>query len=321
MKIAAFNIQKFGRNKVSDPDVLNILTKVTNTHQHTHTYAHIHTRTRTNTHTQLFKCVLFSWKVFFWFRISFCQQNFSCIHTVSYPDVTLMSPWCHTDVTLMSHWCNPDVTLMSRWCHPDVTLMSRWCHTDVTLMSPWCNPDVTLMSRWCHADVTLMSHWCHTDVTLMSPWCHPDVTLMSRWCHTDVTLMSHWCHADVTLMSHWCHADVTLSVLSPDCVSIWHHCDPGGGGRQRKVCRNLPGGAQQVSFCLYLLCCCRRQEVCSLVLLFSIMYFNVWEINKNKQVRQMLWLFTQNHKHLPPAGVRGKCVRVKSCFEFDFLSI
>ncbi|XP_073324816.1 deoxyribonuclease-1-like [Pagrus major] len=28
MKIASFNIQKFGRNKVSDPDVLNILTKI-----------------------------------------------------------------------------------------------------------------------------------------------------------------------------------------------------------------------------------------------------------------------------------------------------
>lgn len=29
MKIAAFNIQKFGKNKLSDPEVLNILVKVT----------------------------------------------------------------------------------------------------------------------------------------------------------------------------------------------------------------------------------------------------------------------------------------------------
>ncbi|XP_035518727.1 deoxyribonuclease-1-like [Morone saxatilis] len=36
MKIASFNIQKFGKNKVSDPDILNILVKVT-THTHTHT--------------------------------------------------------------------------------------------------------------------------------------------------------------------------------------------------------------------------------------------------------------------------------------------
>lgn len=28
MKVASFNIQKFGKNKVSDPDVLNILVKV-----------------------------------------------------------------------------------------------------------------------------------------------------------------------------------------------------------------------------------------------------------------------------------------------------
>lgn len=31
MKIAAFNIQKFGRSKVSDPEVLKILIKVTRT--------------------------------------------------------------------------------------------------------------------------------------------------------------------------------------------------------------------------------------------------------------------------------------------------
>lgn len=34
MKIAAFNVQKFGKNKLSDPEVLNILVKVT--HKHTH---------------------------------------------------------------------------------------------------------------------------------------------------------------------------------------------------------------------------------------------------------------------------------------------
>lgn len=34
MKIAAFNIQKFGKNKLSDPEVLNILLKVTHTHTH-----------------------------------------------------------------------------------------------------------------------------------------------------------------------------------------------------------------------------------------------------------------------------------------------
>lgn len=36
MKIASFNIQKFGKNKVSDPDVLNILVKVTHTSAHLH---------------------------------------------------------------------------------------------------------------------------------------------------------------------------------------------------------------------------------------------------------------------------------------------
>lgn len=32
MKVAAFNIQKFGRSKVASPDVLEILVKVTQTH-------------------------------------------------------------------------------------------------------------------------------------------------------------------------------------------------------------------------------------------------------------------------------------------------
>lgn len=38
MKIAAFNIQKFGKTKMSDPEVLNILVKVT----HTHTFPWTH---------------------------------------------------------------------------------------------------------------------------------------------------------------------------------------------------------------------------------------------------------------------------------------
>ena len=43
MKVAAFNIQKFGKSKVSDPEVLSTLVKVTLslslslTHTHTHT--------------------------------------------------------------------------------------------------------------------------------------------------------------------------------------------------------------------------------------------------------------------------------------------
>lgn len=34
MKVAAFNVQKFGENKLSDPEVLKILVKVTHKHRY-----------------------------------------------------------------------------------------------------------------------------------------------------------------------------------------------------------------------------------------------------------------------------------------------
>lgn len=38
MKVASFNIQKFGKNKLSDPEILNILIKVTNRNNNLNLY-------------------------------------------------------------------------------------------------------------------------------------------------------------------------------------------------------------------------------------------------------------------------------------------
>lgn len=58
------------------------------------------------------------------------------------------------------------------------------------------------------------------------------------------------------MMSQRCHRVPPL----PDRVPLWHHLDPGGGGRQRRVGENLPGHPQQVSFRLHDHFWCKRNK-------------------------------------------------------------